>query len=144
MNRYERLIALCGVLLGLLAFVCACIALSSRQWENESKIDYFRSSSKYQQLRLSRIMTTLSLLFTCVGICASVLMLIKHLWKYWNLFASSAYLLASFTILLAMCEASRLIHHNGWPSFIYATVFIVLLLDTQLMGVLAGKIIFSS
>ena len=53
MNRYDRLIALCGVLLGLLAFVCACIALSSRQWENESKIDYFRSSSKYQQLRRS-------------------------------------------------------------------------------------------
>ncbi|CAF0764315.1 unnamed protein product [Adineta ricciae] len=144
MNRYDRLIALCGTFLGLVAMICACIAFSLGNWEKESKSDYFRSVSKYHQLYLSRIMSTFSLIFTVLGICASALMLIKKLWKYWNLFASSAYLLATFTILLAMSEASRLMHHNGWPSYIYATTFILLLLDTQLMSVLAGKLIFST
>jgi hypothetical protein len=42
-----------------------------------------------------------------------------------------------------MCEASRLIHHNGWPSYIYSIAFSLLLLATQIMSALAGKIIFS-
>jgi hypothetical protein len=67
----------------------------------------------------------------------------RHLWKYWNLLAPGCYLLASLTLLLSMCEASRSIHHNGWPSYIYATAFGLLILATQITGALAGKVIFS-
>ncbi|CAF4856264.1 unnamed protein product [Rotaria sp. Silwood1] len=70
-------------------------------------------------------------------------MIIKHFWKYWNLLAPGTYLLASLTLLLAMCEASRLIHHNGWPSYIYGMSFNLLLLATQIMTILSGKLIFS-
>lgn len=68
----------------------------------------------------------------------------RDLRKYWNLLASVAYLLASFTILLAMCEASRLIHHTGWPSYVYAVAFALLVVGTQLTSALAGKLISSS
>jgi formate hydrogenlyase subunit 3/multisubunit Na+/H+ antiporter MnhD subunit len=77
MNRYDRLIALCGTLLGIFAFILTCTALSSRNWEIETNIDYFRSSSKYHQLHLSRIMSIFSLIFTCIGILASSFMIIK-------------------------------------------------------------------
>ncbi|CAF0961355.1 unnamed protein product [Adineta steineri] len=144
MNRCDRLVAFTGALLGIFALIFACIALSSRNWEIESSTDYFRSSSNYDQLYLSRIISCFSLIFIIIGICTSILMILKHLWKYWNLLASGAYLLASLAILLAMCEASRLIHHNGWPSYIYAIAFSLLLLATQIMSGLAGKIIFSN
>ncbi|CAF3349667.1 unnamed protein product [Rotaria socialis] len=143
MNRCDCLTALCGSILGILAFSFACTALSSRNWEIETHVDYFRSSSKYNQLHLSRIMSIFSLIFTFIGILASSYMIIKHFSKYWNLVAPGAYLLASFTLLLAMCEASRLIHHNGWPSHIYGTAFCLLLLATQVMVALSGKLIFS-
>jgi len=77
MNRCDRLIALCGTLLGIFAFIFACTALFSRNWEIETNTDYFRSSSKYHQLYLSRIMSIFSLIFTCIGILASSLMIIK-------------------------------------------------------------------
>jgi hypothetical protein len=77
MNRCDRLIALCGALLGILTLIFACTALSSRNWEIETNIDYFRSSAKYHQLYLSRIMSILSLIFTSIGILTSSLMIIK-------------------------------------------------------------------
>jgi hypothetical protein len=77
MNRCNRLIALCGTLFGILALILACTALSSRNWEIETNTDYFRSSSKYNQLHLSRIMSTFSLIFTSIGILTSLLMFIK-------------------------------------------------------------------
>ncbi|CAF4166285.1 unnamed protein product [Rotaria sp. Silwood2] len=123
MNHYDCLTALCGSILGILALIFACTALSSRNWEKETNIDYFRSSSKYNQLHLSRVMSIFSLIFTFI--------------------APGAYLLASLTLLLAMCEASRLIHHNGWPSYIYGISFSLLLLATQIMAALSGKLIFS-
>ncbi|CAF1011785.1 unnamed protein product [Rotaria sp. Silwood1] len=143
MNYYDRLIALCGSILGILALIFACIALFSYNWEKETNIDYFHSSSKYNQLHLSRIMSIFSLIFTFIGIITSSFMIIKHFWKYWNLLAPGTYLLASLTLLLAMCEASRLIHHNGWPSYIYGMSFNLLLLATQIMTILSGKLIFS-
>ncbi len=73
MNRCDRLIALVGALLGIFALIFACTALSSRDWEIKMNTDDFRSSSKY----LSRIMSIFSLIFTCIGILTSLLMMIK-------------------------------------------------------------------
>jgi hypothetical protein len=77
MTHCDRLTALCGALLGILALIFACTALSSRNWELKSNTDYFRSSPKYHQLHLSRIMSIFSLIFTSIGILASSLMITK-------------------------------------------------------------------
>lgn len=77
MNPCERLTALCGSILGLFAFILACTALSSRNWEIETHVDYFHASSKYNQLHLSRIMSIFSLIFTLIGIFTSSYMIIK-------------------------------------------------------------------
>lgn len=77
MNQCDRLTALCGALLGILALIFACTALASRNWEIESNTDYFRSSSKYNQLHLSRITSIFSLIFTFIGILASLFMIKK-------------------------------------------------------------------
>jgi hypothetical protein len=78
MNRCNRLTALSGTLFGILALIFACTALSSPNWEIETKTDYFRSTSKYNQLHLSRIMSIFSLLFTSIGILTSSLMIRKY------------------------------------------------------------------
>jgi hypothetical protein len=77
MNRCDRLTALCGGLLGIFSLIFACTALASRNWEIETNTDYFRLSSKYHQLHLSRIMSIFSLIFTCIGILTSLIMIRK-------------------------------------------------------------------
>lgn len=77
MKRSDRLLALAGAVLGLSAFVTACVALAAPGWELDSNANYFRSSDKYQQLHLSRVTSVFGLLFTLVGVLASSWMLIK-------------------------------------------------------------------
>jgi len=67
MDRCERLTALCGTLLSIFA----CTILSSRHWKIETNTDYFRSSSKYNQLHLSRILTIFNLIYIYIGILVS-------------------------------------------------------------------------
>jgi hypothetical protein len=78
MNRCDRFTALCGAILGLFAFIFACIALSADNWEIETGTGYFRSSFKFHQLYLSRIMSIFSMIFTLIGIFTSLFMTIKY------------------------------------------------------------------
>ena len=72
-----KIIAVGGIVFGLLALICAIIALDRGQWERHTGADYFRSSIKHDQLRFPRITCVISLIFTSIGILGSLWILLR-------------------------------------------------------------------